>query len=102
MGRGDDTKSFVPFQGFALCVCVWWQIFPRARSREYLSTPTAAPAHWQAEKEQNQKAAVGGKKNRLFAGTKRVVVGSPSPATRSPSPALPKGRESILAVFEGV
>jgi len=42
------------------------------------------------------------KKARLFAGTKRVVVGNPSPATRSPSPALPKGRESILAVFEGV
>ena len=35
------------------------------------------------------------KKNRLFAGTKRVVVGSPSPV-------LPKGRESLLAVFEGV
>ena len=35
------------------------------------------------------------KKARLFAGTKRVVVGSPSPA-------LPKGRESILAVFEGI
>ena len=32
------------------------------------------------------------KKNRLFAGTKRVVVGSPSPA-------LPKGRELIPAVF---
>ena len=42
------------------------------------------------------------KKARLFAGTKRVVVGNPSPATRSPSPALPKGRESLLAVFEGV
>ena len=26
----------------------------------------------------------------------------PSPATRSPSPALPKGRESLHAVFEGV
>ena len=35
------------------------------------------------------------KKARLFAGTKRVVVGSPSPA-------LPKGRESLLAVFKGV
>ena len=42
------------------------------------------------------------KKVRLFAGTKRVVVGSPSPATRSPSPTLTKGRESLLAVFEGV
>ena len=35
------------------------------------------------------------KKVRLFAGTKRVVVGSPSPT-------LPKGRESLLAVFKGV
>ena len=39
----------------------------RLRSREralgYLTPPTAAPARWQAEKEQNQKAAVGGKKN---------------------------------------
>ena len=42
------------------------------------------------------------KKVRLFAGTKRLVVGSPSPATRSPSPTLPKGRESLLAVFKGV
>ena len=33
LGRGDDTKSFVPFQGFALCVCVWWRIFPRTGSR---------------------------------------------------------------------
>ena len=37
------------------------------------------------------------KKARLFAGTKRVAVGGPSPATRSPSPALPKGLESIGA-----
>ena len=33
IGRESDTKSFVPFQGYALCVCVWWQIFPRACSR---------------------------------------------------------------------
>ena len=33
IGRESDTKSFVPFQGFALCVCVWLQIFPRAGSR---------------------------------------------------------------------
>ena len=60
--------------------------YSREPALGYLPTPTAAPAHWQAEKEQNQKAAVGGKKNRLFAGTKRVVAGGPSPATRSPSP----------------
>ena len=33
IGRESDTKSFVPFQGFALCVCVRLRIFPRARSR---------------------------------------------------------------------
>ena len=33
IGRESDTKSFVPFQGFALCVCVWLQIFSRAGSR---------------------------------------------------------------------
>ena len=69
--------------------------YSREPALGYLPTPTAAPAHWQAEKEQNQKAAVGGKKNRLFAGTKRVVVGTPFPA-------LPKGRESLLAVFDGI
>ena len=36
------------------------------------------------------------KKNRLFAGTKRVVAGGPSPATRSPSPALPRGGSPYL------
>ena len=39
------------------------------------------------------------KKARLFAGTKIVAVGGPSPTTRSPSPALPKEREFLLAVF---
>ena len=62
--------------------------YSREPALGYPPPPTAAPAHWQAEKEQNQKAAVGGKKNRLFAGTKRVVVGSPSPA-------LPEGTEKL-------
>ena len=44
-GRGDDTKSFVPFQGFALCVCVRLQIFPRAGSR--ISATTHTPASTQ-------------------------------------------------------
>ena len=42
-----------------------------------------------------KKAAVGGKKSPAGAGTKTA-------AWVSPSPALPKGRESILAVFKAV
>ena len=42
-----------------------------------------------------KKAAVGGKKSPAGAGTKTTPC-------RSPSPALPKGREPILAVFEAV
>ena len=37
--------------------------YSRERALGYLPPPTAAPARWQAEKEQNQKAAVGGKKS---------------------------------------
>ena len=36
--------------------------YSRERALGYPPPPTAAPAQWQAEKEQNQKAAVGGKK----------------------------------------
>jgi len=39
-----------------------------------------------------KKAAVGGKKSPAFAGRKTAACGSPSPA-------LPKGRETIPAVF---
>ena len=42
-----------------------------------------------------KKTAVGGKKSPAGAGTKTAACGSPSPA-------LPKGREPILAVFEVV
>lgn len=48
--------------------------YSRERALGYLPPPTAAPARWQAEKEQNQKAAVGGKKARLFAGTKNEYI----------------------------
>ena len=71
--------------------------YSRERALGYPPPPTAAPAHRQAEKEQNQKAAFGGKKSPACAGTKIVAVGDPSPAHRSPSPALPKGRESVGA-----
>ena len=37
--------------------------YSRERALGYPPPPTAAPAQWQAEKEQNQKAAVGGKKS---------------------------------------
>ena len=48
--------------------------YSRERTLGYPPPPTAAPVHRQAEKEQNQKAAVGGKKNRLFAGTKNEYI----------------------------
>ena len=48
--------------------------YSRERALGYPPPPTAAPVHRQAEKEQNQKAAVGGKKNRLFAGTKNEYI----------------------------
>ena len=51
------------------------------------------------KRSKNKKPPLAVKKARLFAGTKRVTMGGSSPAPRSPSPALPKGRESILAVF---
>ena len=44
------------------------------------------------KRSKNKKPPLAVKKARLFAGTKRVTMGGPSPA-------LPKGRESILAVF---
>ena len=71
--------------------------YSRERALGYPPPPTAAPAHRQAEKEQNQKAAVGGKKRPAVRRTKRVAKGGSSPTPRSPSPVLPKGRESIGA-----
>ena len=44
--------------------------YSRERALGYPPPPTAAPAHRQAEKEQNQKAAFGGKKSPACAGTK--------------------------------
>ena len=59
----------MPFQGFALCVRVWREI-SREQALGYSPPPPTAPACWQAEKAQIQKAAVGGKKSPANAGTK--------------------------------
>ena len=48
--------------------------YSRERALGYPPPPTAAPARWQAEKEQNKKAAVGGKKSPAYAGTKRDYI----------------------------
>ena len=45
--------------------------YSRERALRYPPPPIAAPAWWQADKEQNQKAAVGGKKSPANAGTKK-------------------------------
>ena len=47
--------------------------YSRERALGYPPPPTAAPAHWQAEKGQNQKAAVGGKKSPARAGKKEIT-----------------------------
>ena len=65
----EDTKRFVAFQGFALCVRVC-RIISREQALGYSPPPPSAPACWQAEKPQIQKAAVGGKKSPANAGTK--------------------------------
>ena len=48
--------------------------YSRERALGYLPPPTAAPARWQAEKEQNQKAAVGGKKSPAVRRTKNEYI----------------------------
>ena len=58
----EATKSFVAFQGFALCVRVCREI-SRERALGYSPPPPSAPARWQAEKPQIQKAAFGCKKS---------------------------------------
>ena len=76
--------------------------YSRERALGYPQPPTAAPAHRQADKEQNQKAAVGGKKSQIVAPSQPSPRGRRLIAMGSPSPTLPKGREPLLAVFKGV
>ena len=45
----------------------------REHALGYPPPHSVAPARWQAEKKQNQKAAVGGKKSPAFAGTKTAM-----------------------------
>ena len=76
--------------------------YSRERALGYPPPPTAAPAHRQAEKEQNQKAAFGGKKSPACAGTKIVAVGDPSPAPRGPEAPprpSPRGGSPFLLCF---
>ena len=54
MQSQEDTKSFVAFQGFALCVRVCREI-SRERALGYSPPPPSAPAWWKAEKPQIQK-----------------------------------------------
>ena len=73
MQSQEATKRFVAFQGFALCVRVC-RALSRERALGYSPPPTSAPAWWQAEKPQIQKAAVGGKKSPACAGTKKNTL----------------------------
>ena len=66
--------------------------YPRELALGYPPPHTVAPARWQAEKKQNQKAAVGGKKSPAVRRNKNSCLRRPNP-TISPSQALPKGRE---------
>ena len=78
IGLESDTKSFVPFQGFALCARAWREI-SRERALGYPPPHTVAPARWQAEKKQNQKAAVGGKKSPAVRRNKNSYLRRPNP-----------------------
>ena len=53
--------------------------YSRERALGYPPPPTAAPAQWQAEKEQNQKAAVGGKKSPAVRRNKNSYLRRPNP-----------------------
>ena len=50
--------------------------YSRERVLGYPPPPTAAPAQWQAEKEQNQKAAFGGKKSPAVRRNKKSCCGN--------------------------
>ena len=73
MQSQEATKRLVAFLGFALCVRVC-RALSRERALGYSPPPTSAPAWWQAEKPQIQKAAVGGKKSPACAGTKKNTL----------------------------
>ena len=50
--------------------------YSRERALGYPPPPTATPAQWQAEKEQNQKAACGGKKSPAVRRNKKSCCGN--------------------------
>ena len=70
--------------------------YSRERALGYPQPPTAAPAHRQAEKEQNQKAAVGGKKSQIVAPSQPSPRGRRLIAMGSPPQSSPRGGSSYL------
>ena len=64
MGCVDDTKSFVPFQGFALCVCV-----PESGLSDICHHPPPRQPDGRLKRNKIKK-----KKARLFAGTKNEYI----------------------------
>jgi len=82
-------KVLFLFRASPYCARAWWRI-PREHALGYPPPHPVAPARWQAEKKQNQKAAVGGKKSPAVRRNKNSYLRRPNPTT-SPSQALPKG-----------
>ena len=62
----------------------------------YPPPPTAAPAHWQAEKEQNQKAVVGGKKTGCSPEQKELLWEAPPQQPEAPPQPSPRGGSPYL------
>ena len=88
--------------GFALA----WMVVPTVRKRVFLLAVSTIPTVMRGMTTAAatvKKAAYGRSKIPAFAGTKTAANRGPSPnPPESPSPALPKGRESIPAEFKDV
>ena len=69
MGCVDDTKSFVPFQGFALCVCV-----PESGLSDIRHHPPPRLPDGRLKRNKIKKPPLAVKKTRLFAGTKNEYI----------------------------
>ena len=69
MGCVDDTKSFVPFQGFALCVCV-----PESGLSDICHHPPPRLPDGRLKRNKIKKPPLAVKKARLFAGTKNEYI----------------------------
>ena len=65
--------------------------YPRELALGYPPPHTVAPARWQAEKKQNQKAAVGGKKKPGCSPEQKQLLAEAQP-NHKPLPSPPQGR----------